>query len=132
MKKYEGMWYQVYSSSNDKSCDSLVFFYFSTGEVLNMTSYCIVKSKLVHHEQKSATILNRFDPCKLVVVSEGILGTKNNYWIYYTDYVNYAIVGDGNMNSDKDGSNYVVLSRSPKISEDMFSKVQKEIAKHAI
>ena len=132
MKKYEGMWYQVFNSDEDTSCDSVVLFHFTTGNILNITSYCIVRSKLVRHEQKYAIIPNRFDPGKLIVKSEGILGTENNYWIYYTDYTNYAIIGDGKMNKNKNGSNYVVLSRTPKITDDMSAKIQKEIAKHAI
>ena len=132
-KKYEGMWYKVHSSDvDDTSCDSTVLFHFYTGEVLNITSYCIVKSRLVKHEQKYATVPNKFEPCKFTIKSEGILGTQSKYWIYYTDYVTYALIGDGTMNKYGNGSNYVVLSRTPKVTKELTAKIQAEIIKHAI
>jgi len=132
MNKYEGMWYKVFDSSSNTGCNSMIVFCFVTGTTLNMTTYCIVDSKLARHEQAYATTPNRYDPSKLVVKKEGILGSTSNYWIYYTDYINFAIVGDGKLNKTTNGSNYFVLARKSKLTPELEQRIQNEIVKHAI
>lgn len=131
-KKYEGMWYKVFVSGYSEGCDKTIEFYFLTGETLNMTSYCVKRNRLVNHRQAIAVAPNKYDPCKLVLQEEGLSYGSKNYWIYYTDYTNFALVGDGKLNEEKNGSNYFVLSRSPVIADSLQDRIQKEIAKHAI
>lgn len=125
--RYSGMWYKVYDSVNSASCDSTIVFCFLTGDILNITEYCVVGSALKGQVQRTAVAHNPHDPCKFELKTKGSFGAKQ-YWIYYTNYTTYSLVGSGVPNAAGNGSDFVILSRSPAIPEAQ----QREVRNKAI
>ena len=131
LERYSGMWYQVYNSDTSKSreCDTSIVFYFTTGTVLNMSTYCVVRSKLTNQVQHTGVAPNPYDPSKLVVRTEGVLGKTTAYWVYDTDYDTYSIVGNSLANVEDGGAHFFVLSRKPKLLAKSVDIIQEKVVR---
>lgn len=131
MQKYSGQWYVVRDTSEERSCDLVVAYYFPLDNVLNITTYCYANKKLTHHTQSTAVVPNKYEPSKLVVRTQGSYGTTK-HWVYYTDYTTYAIVGSGEANSSNTGSDFMVLSRKPSLSESQIAEVKSKLSTYGL
>lgn len=128
-ERYVGMWYQVYNSDKNKNtgCDVSIAFYFMTGDVLNMSTYCVINQKLVNHVQHTGIAPNPYDPTKFVVRTEGIFNQTFKYWIYDTDYDTYSIVGTGIPRQEGTGSDFIILSRKPRLSSKIINEIRSKV-----
>lgn len=130
--RYSGMWYEIYNTIKERRCDTNLSFHFHTGDVMNITTYCVVNNKLTNQRQHTAVAPNPYDPCKFVLRTEGALGGTKSYWIYYTDYTSYAIVGSGRSNSSGDGSDFFVLSRTPTLPDSVSQDINKKVRSYGL
>lgn len=130
--RYSGMWYEVYNTKDESRCDAKISFHFNTGNVVNITTYCVVNNKLANQEQHTAVAPNPYDPCKFVLRTQGAIGGTRNYWIYYTDYKSYAIVGSGVPNSAGNGSDFFVISRTPSLPDSMLEEIERKVRSYGL
>lgn len=131
MKKYSGQWYVVFNTTQDNSCGMVVAYYLAVDSVLNMTTYCYSNKELKYHTQSTGVAPNKYEPSKLVVRTSGSYGTTK-HWVYYTDYVTYAIVGSGEPNSKDTGSDFMILSRERTLSKSVRAEVESKISSYGL
>lgn len=131
VQKYSGQWYITRDTSEERSCDLVVAYYFPMDDVLNMTTYCYTNKTLSHLTQSTAIVPNKYEPSKLVVRTQGSYGITK-YWVYYTDYTTYAIVGFGEANRANTGSDFMVLSRKSSLSESIASEVKSKLSEYGL
>jgi lipocalin len=125
--KYGGMWYQTYDSTGAHKCDQVIAFHVPRNDIIYITTYCMKGPVPVSIKNSTAVAPNiQYAPGKLVLRTEGSFGTTP-YWVYYTDYTNYAIVGSGKPSASGVGSDFVVLSRKETLTKQFEDEIAKKV-----
>ena len=118
---YLNTWHEVARSKNnpwEKDCRYAIANYSLDGKNMKIVNTCLDANKNVIRESFGlARIPNPKDPSKLKVRFTGkdAMPFEGDYFVIYTDYDNYSIVGD------EDRRFIWILSRKPTIAkEDVF------------
>lgn len=113
-ERYQGRWFEIARLPNDfeRSCIRTMAFYSWKRDKMMIQNKCNTKNGNIEIEGVGVTLDKKF-PGKLEVTFSG--GQKGQYWVYWTDYDKWAIVGNQNK------SYFWILSRNPKISIEDFS-----------
>lgn len=108
--KYQGVWYEIarYPNWFENDCVSAKAIYQWTGKQMNVRNVCTMTNGATRDISGIATIPNSQYPWQLLV--DFHMGFPGQYWVLWTDYDKWALVGDGM------GTSFWILSRTPQIS----------------
>lgn len=94
---YQGIWYEIakFPVPFEFNCLNISAEYTWNGDVLNIINSCLYKGKYTSRKGTAKIIDIYQNIPKLKVSFDGVPddSQRSNYWILYTDYVNYSIVG---------------------------------------
>ena len=117
--KYSGQWYEfakypTLKYQNMCKNSTADYKWDSSTSTLKVVNTCFLQNGQQYSRSANAKIIDFEDPGKLSIefdATEGPTDGKGQYWVHYTDYDNYAIVGGPS-------SKYLwILSRQPKLSK---------------
>jgi lipocalin len=96
--KYSGLWYEVARYDTlpyEKGCgDATAFYQWDPNlKVMHITNTCYVNGQAVRSDTGLARIVDQAYPGKLSVTFDINPQYAADYWVHYTDYLNFAIVG---------------------------------------
>jgi lipocalin len=121
--RYQGKWYEIFRYDTliyEKDCTTATADYLWEDNTLYITNTCYTNGVKVRESYGQARVPDSNDSGKLLVkFTESPVEAP--YWVHWTDYDNYAIVGG---QSDKF---LWILSRTPTITEDVFWKIVKSV-----
>ena len=118
--RYSGNWYEIakYPICWENNCErsSATYSYDAANKQIIVVNKCLVNDKVVYERRGVAWISNKQEPGKLKLrfVDDYPADTDKgeaDYWIHWTDYDNYAIVGGPS------GKYLWILSRKETISK---------------
>jgi apolipoprotein D and lipocalin family protein len=100
-QRYSGKWYEIARYDNliyERYCYGAIAEYEwnSNKEILGVKNTCIgPNNESIRESYGSATIRNQNEPGKLVIQFQdmGPVDTRGDYWVHWTDYDRYSIVG---------------------------------------
>lgn len=111
---YQGVWYEIarYPNWFQTQCVQSTVLYTWTGKDLKIKNMCRLADGSCDTITGTATIPNPQYPTHLIVNFD--MGYPGQYWVLWTDYDKWALVGNQNK------SNFWILSRTPTISSYDF------------
>lgn len=120
INKYLGQWYEVAhtSGADGSKCNNAIASYQSTripGEYVVINT-CYVNMNKVSSETGAIKMPDPNSPAKLKVKFNAIFNGWFDYWIYWTDYDNYALVGSTS-------GHFWILSRRPQMELCVYNAV---------
>lgn len=103
--RYTGTWHEIakYPNRWETDCDRSVAKYTwdETKQKILVENQCYSKGKIIRRSSATAWVTNPRDPGKLTIVFENVPSFESHpspYWVHWTDYDNYSIVGDPSGN----------------------------------
>lgn len=124
---YQGQWWEIarYPNNFQRGCQRSIANYTWNEEdqVLGVRNTCVRSDGSSYSTDGSATIPNPRYPGRLYVTFPNVpvqvqepanVRRIGNYWIHWTDYTNWAVVGNSNR------SQLWILSRTESVSRDHF------------
>lgn len=112
INRYMGEWQEIAHIPQrfQQGCQNASAIYKLIGNQIDVLNICSKEGNPVDVVRGIGTIPDPNVPSKLKIKFIGFINTEGDYWVHYTDYDKYAIVGNGTPD-------YLwILSRSPVIS----------------
>lgn len=133
-----GIWYEIGTNTSEvsagsgirnmgKPCENKIIGFSRKDNVTqqastSVTSFinaCYINGKKVGSIEGKISVSDPLVQSRMSISFPGVLGKTSKYWVYDTDYTNYAIVGN-------DTGKYWILSRESKICpNDHYSYLNK-------
>lgn len=114
--RYSGVWNEIakYYLKWEADCQNAqaIYKWNPISQTMSVENQCYVGGKMIRSRRGQARIPNMADPGKLLLkFTDGLPADPGEapYWIYYTDYEKYAIVGGPT------GQYLWILARNPTI-----------------
>ena len=116
VKRYLGKWYEIakYKFKWEIGCAFSMAEYSWNDGILNVKNTCLDENRKPLYSRSAIAVPNANDPSKLKIdFNDGLPSDPvGNYWVHWTDYDNYSIVGGPEKKF------LWILSRTPEISAE--------------
>lgn len=96
LNKFMGTWYVISRTNRAPgvSCVNSVMTFTKTPTDVRVRSECLKGGSVIDSKSGVVTMPNHNDTSKLVIIPDAFFSTRYNYWIYQTDYNDFALTGN--------------------------------------